>query len=163
MPLHPPAVGVYSTVAPAGLLQIPTTSFLIPFSHASYSSLCKMIHFSFGLDTGKGAKSPDRLLPVPSEISILAVGAAAAAAVDISEELKPLCSVVNLHWRSQMGLSAGWVMGPIGFFVSNHQHFIFLNLGVPLSRFTIRTHAARPLGSVIRYRDAEIMEGNKWD
>lgn len=42
--------------------QAPSSSFLIPFSHASYS-----LHFSFDLDTWSGAKAPESLLPVPSE------------------------------------------------------------------------------------------------
>lgn len=49
--LHPPTVTVYITVPPPGPLL--ATGFLISFSHASYSSLCRMIPFSFDLDSGK--------------------------------------------------------------------------------------------------------------
>lgn len=66
----------------------------------------------------KELNPPERLLPVPSENSISLV-------VAISKVLKPFCSIVNWYSRSQLGLSAGWVMPPIKFFVRGHQHFIF--------------------------------------
>lgn len=43
------------------------TSFLIPFSHAAHSSRCRMIHFSFQLDTWSKAKPREGPLPVPLE------------------------------------------------------------------------------------------------
>lgn len=41
------------------------------------------------------------------------------------KKLQPFSSMLNLYCRSQLGLSAGWVMPHIWFFVSSHQHFIF--------------------------------------
>ena len=119
--LHLPTITFYTTVPP------PTTSFLIPFSHASYSPPCRMNHFSFDLDTGSIAKSPREIAPCPLR-KLHFTGSAR-----FLERLQPFSSMVNLYLRSQLGLSAGWVMPPIWFFVSSHQQFIFRTFYVQFS------------------------------
>lgn len=110
--LHPPTVTVYITVPPLP----PAPSSPLVTRHILPSAEWFIFHLIWTLESG--VKSPESLLPVPSENSI-------SLAADVSTGLQPFSGIVNLYCRSQLGLSAGWLMPPIRFFVSGHQRFIF--------------------------------------
>lgn len=57
----------------------PTGSFLKPFSHASCSSICKMIHLLFDLDSGERSYLQKRSFPIDSENPALPLMGEAAA------------------------------------------------------------------------------------
>lgn len=97
----------------------PTTSFFIPFSHVSYSSLCRVIHFSHDLDSWKSELNPQRVCCLSPQ----KIPARWRRMFLQSCSHFPACLI--FYCRSQLGLSARWVMPPIWFFVSGHQHFIF--------------------------------------
>lgn len=132
------------------------TSLFIHFSHASYSSHCTMINFSFERDTWSKGKPLERPLPCP-------LGKLPSLAAHAFERLQPFLSMPNLYlyFRSELGLRAEWVIAHIWY--SSHQHVIF---GCSIHCFPVwygRDNSSSwqvlPLQSMIKELDAEIMGG----